>query len=130
MKACGYTPGLLQLLNTCKETGIVGDKKDLLRRQLMFGKNHIAIPTITSFTDLLASQFEDQNIIFLIIAATVYLGFAVFSADSMAYVETLTIYVGVLFAAVVSAFADWIKERQYLKIKDEVNNATVIVFRG
>lgn len=32
LKTCGYTPGLLQLLNTHKETGIVGDKKDLARR--------------------------------------------------------------------------------------------------
>lgn len=59
-----------------------------------------------------------------------YLGLASFSTDSMAYLETLTIYVGVLFATVVSAVADWVKERQFLKIKDEVNNATVIVFRG
>ena len=55
---------------------------------------------------------------------------ATFSTDSTAYLEVLTIYVGVLFATVVSAIADWVKEKQYLKIKDEVNNATVIVFRG
>ena len=96
----------------------------------MFGKNHIALPTITSFMDLLASQFEDRNIIFLIYAATVYLFLATFSTDSTAYLEVLTIYVGVLFATVVSAIADWVKEKQYMKIKDEVNNATVIVFRG
>jgi Ca2+-transporting ATPase len=66
----------------------------------------------------------------LIYAATVYLFLATFSTDSTAYLEVLTIYVGVLFATVVSAIADWVKEKQYLKIKDEVNNATVIVFRG
>jgi magnesium-transporting ATPase (P-type) len=35
-----------------------------------------------------------------------------------------------LFAALISATCDWIKESQYLKLKDEINNQTVTVFRG
>jgi Ca2+-transporting ATPase len=30
----------------------------------------------------------------------------------------------------ISAFCDWIKERQYLKLKDEINNQTISVYRG
>ena len=67
---------------------------------------------------------------FLIVAATIYLMFSVCSDIKTAYMESLTIYVGVFFASLVSAFCDWIKERQYLKIKDEINNAEVIVYRG
>jgi magnesium-transporting ATPase (P-type) len=66
----------------------------------------------------------------LIFAATFYLLFALFSTQETAYMETLTIYCGVLFASLIAATADWIKERQYLKIKDEINNAHAIVFRG
>ena len=97
---------------------------------MLFGKNKIALPTITAFHELMANQFEDDNVIFLIMAATAYLGFSVFSKSDTAYMESLTIYMGVFFASLISAFCDWIKERQFLKIKDEINNATVLVHRG
>jgi magnesium-transporting ATPase (P-type) len=35
-----------------------------------------------------------------------------------------------MFASVISATCDWIKERQFLKLKDEINNETVTVYRG
>ena len=118
------------MLVSDKESGIIGDHRDLERRQKLFGKNKIALPEITSFHELMASQFEDDNVIFLIIAATAYLGFSVFSKSDTAYMESLTIYMGVFFASFISAFCDWIKERQFLKIKDEINNAHVLVYRG
>jgi len=37
-----------------KTTGIIGDERDLTRRKKIFGRNHVAIPSITSFWDLLA----------------------------------------------------------------------------
>lgn len=79
---------------------------------------------------MLANQFEDDNLQFLIIAATAYLAFSMVSKIETAYMESLTIYVGVFFASFISAICDWIKERQFLKIKDEINNAEVLVYRG
>lgn len=35
-----------------------------------------------------------------------------------------------MFAALISAICDYIKERQYLKLKDEINNQEVTVYRG
>lgn len=118
------------MLNTDKDTGIIGDKRDLERRQLLFGKHSIALPRIQSFWTLLARQFEDTNVIFLIWASTIYLVFSIFGSQSTAYVESLTIYTGLLFAAFISALCDWVKERQYLKLKDEINNQMVSVYRG
>jgi len=69
-------------------------------------------------------------VIFLIWTATIYLGFSVFSPSATAYIESLTIYTGLLFAALISALCDWIKERQYLKSNDEINNQMVTVYRG
>lgn len=130
LKDCGYNEGLTQLLVTDKESGIAGDSKDIERRQQIFGKNKIALPSITPFHELLATQFEDDNVIFLILSATAYLGFSLFSNSDTAYMESLTIYMGVFFASFISAFCAWIKERQFLKIKDEINNAKVLVYRG
>ena len=112
------------------ESGILGSKADIERRLKLFGKNKIAIPSITTFLDLLATQFEDTNVCFLIVAATMYLIFSFYSGRQNAYIESLTIYCGVLFAALISAICDHIKERQFLKIKDEINNQEVLVYRG
>jgi hypothetical protein len=62
LKECGYNEGLLNFLSTDKLTGIVGTNSDLARRREMYGKNKIALPSITTFTDLLYRQFEDANI--------------------------------------------------------------------
>jgi Ca2+-transporting ATPase len=130
LKECGYNEGLCKLLSTDIETGIGGDVEDIKRRQAVFGKHSIALPKIQSFFNLLARNFEDISVIFLIWAATIYLVFSMFSRSKTAYIESLTIYSGLLFSALISAFCDWIKERQYLKLKDEINNQVITVYRG
>ena len=130
LKDCGYNQGLCTLLNTNKDTGIIGDSKDIERRQIIYGKHSIALPKVETFWNLLARNFEDINVIILIWSATVYLLFSMFSKSQTAYIESLTIYSGLLLSACISAFCDWIKERQYLKLKDEINNQTVNVIRG
>ena len=79
---------------------------------------------------LLSRNFEDPNVIFLIWSATIYLLISLFSKSKSAYIESLTIYSGLLFAALITATCDWIKERQYLKLKDEINNQKITVYRG
>jgi magnesium-transporting ATPase (P-type) len=110
LKKCGYNKGLCMLLNTEKETGIIGDKKDVERRQKLFGKHSIALPKVQTFETLLSRQFEDTNVIFLIWVATAYLIMSIFSPSATAYIESLTIYAGLLFAALISATCDWMKE--------------------
>lgn len=78
----------------------------------------------------MARNFEDINVIFLIWSATIYLVFSIFSTSQTAYIESLTIYSGLLLSALISAFCDWIKERQYLKLKDEINSQKITVYRG
>lgn len=130
LKDCGYTDGLLKLLVTDGTTGIIGSETDIQRRKQIFGENKVTLPTITSFFDQFARQFEDSQIIMLIIAATVYLAFTVFSADTSKWINTLTIYGGVVLATAISGWAEYKQEKQFLKIQDEVNNTYVTVFRG
>ena len=66
----------------------------------------------------------------MIWSATLYLLFSIFSSSETAYIESLTIYGGLIFAALVAAICDYIKERQFLKLKDEINNQMVTVYRG
>lgn len=56
--------------------------------------------------------------------------FSMFGRAQAVYIESLTIYTGLLFAALLSASADLLKERQFLQLKNEINNQTVKVYRG
>jgi hypothetical protein len=71
---------------------------------------------------LLSRNFEDTNVKFLTWAATLYLAISLFGSGGSVYIESLTIYSGLVFASLISALCDWIKERQYLVLKDEINN--------
>jgi hypothetical protein len=64
------------------------------------------------------------------VAATIYLFFCLFQSESQQYLETLTIYAGAVLATLIAAWAEHKQEKQFLKIKDEVNNTSVTVFRG
>jgi hypothetical protein len=54
LKDLGYSKGLTSLLCTNMHTGIIGDLADIERRQKHFGKNSIALPSITPFHELMA----------------------------------------------------------------------------
>lgn len=65
-------------------------------------------------------------------AAAAYLCTSLFSTDAShnGAIESLTIFSGLMFACTLAAICDWIKERQHLKLKDEINNQQVTVYRG
>jgi magnesium-transporting ATPase (P-type) len=105
-------------LCTDKETGIVGNQTDIKRRQKVFGKNKIAIPTISSFFEILAIQFEEANTMFLIVVATIYLLISLFLGDPNTFNYCLTIFFGVFFAAILTALCEFIKQKQFLTLKD------------
>lgn len=116
LKTCNYNAGLCAHLNTDPQNGILGDEMDLARRRAAFGVHKMAMPNIQGFSTILYQQFEDSNIIFLSWAATIYLFFSFFSKDDNhnGFIESLTIYVGLMFACMLSALCDYVKERQLL----------------
>lgn len=131
LKTINYITGLSQLIDTNAMTGIIGDKGDLARRRRYFGKHFVAMPQLESFWWVkLPRQYEDTNVVSLIWAATLYLGFSIFSDNSMAYVETLMIYFGIFFAAFIQAICEYQKDAQWLSLKNEINNQEITVYRG
>ena len=124
LKDVNYNSGLCKRLCSDPETGIIGDLRDLQRRQEIFGSHAIALPEIQTFFDLLCANFEDSNVIFLTWAAFFYTVASIFNSDSknFAYIESLTINSGIMLGCIVAGLCDWIKERQFLQLKDEINN--------
>lgn len=116
LRDCGYNDGLCSHLNTDPQNGILGNELDLERRRKAFGVHRVPLPKIQDFKTILYQQFEDSNVIFLSWAATIYLFFSFFSNDKNhnGFIESLTIYVGLMFACLLSATCDYIKELQLL----------------
>ena len=80
------------------------------------------MPTVDTFMTLAARQFEDPTVIMLIWGASFYFVISCFSSNPTSFVESLTIYSGLIFACFVSAVCDWVKERQYLELRKEINS--------
>jgi len=55
-------------------------------------------------------------------ASTIYLVLSLFGNGGIGYIESLTIYAGLFFSALISSTCDYIKESQFLLLKDEINN--------
>jgi magnesium-transporting ATPase (P-type) len=63
-------------------------------------------------------------------AATIYLICSIFGTSDTAYVESLTIYTGLLLICLISGLCDWWKERQFLQLRKEINSQKAQVYRG
>lgn len=51
-------------------------------------------------------------------------------ANNKKWLESISIYFAVLFAATVQTFCDWGKEKQFLRLQTEIMNEKVTVLRG
>jgi Ca2+-transporting ATPase len=88
------------------------------------------MPKIESFFWIkFPRQFEERNTIYLIWAATAYLGFSYFTSKPAAK-EALMIFSGIWLAGFIQAICEYQKDNQWLGLKSEINNQEVVVFRG
>lgn len=75
-------------------------------------------------------QFEDFTIKVLLVAATLTLLISFFSDRENAWYEGASIYAACAFIALFASGCNFMKEKQYLKLHDEIRNEEVNVIRG
>jgi len=100
----------LAKLDTDRETGIIGDRKDIRRRQKFFGDNERTLPTIEPFYESLMEQFRDFNVKLLLVFATLSLILSIWGPE-YAWLESLSIYFAVFFAAAIGSVCEWSKNK-------------------
>lgn len=88
------------------------------------------MPEIKSFLTSILEQFEDTTLRVLIVAATLTLLAGLFSDIPYQWVEGASIYVAVLFIVSFASSCDHLKEKQYIKLHEEVFKQEVSVIRG
>lgn len=95
-----------------------------------FGKNNKNLPKIKTFLQLLIGQFEDTTLRVLLVAATLTFLIGLFSPKEYQWVEGASIYLACAFIALFTSACDLLKEKQFLKLHEEVKNQEVSVIRG
>jgi magnesium-transporting ATPase (P-type) len=120
LEKVNYSSGLLDMIASDKETGIIGDVKDLQRRRKFFGKNEAAMPGIRSFFSILWDQLDEFYVQLLLIVATILLILALWSETPYAWVESVSVYFAVLFACLIQTVCDYGKETQFLRLQGEI----------
>lgn len=75
-------------------------------------------------------QVQDTTIKVLFVAATLTLIVSFFSDKNKSWYEAASIYAACLFIALFASTCDYVKEKQYLKLHDEIRNEEVSVVRG
>ena len=67
----------------------------------------------------------------LLVLATISLVVSIFSVDYRdKWLEAVSIYFAILFAATIQTFCDWGKEKQFLRLQDEIMKEASTVLRG
>jgi len=66
----------------------------------------------------------------LIVVATIHLLISLFLGDPNSFTYCLTIFSGVFFAAYLTASYEYLKQKQFLSLKDQINKEEVQVYRG
>ena len=80
-------------------------------------------------------QFDERYVQILLVFATISLLVSIFTKEqegvnNKKWLESISIYFAVLFAALVQTLCDWGKEKQFLRLQNEIQNEKVIVLRG
>lgn len=84
-----------------------------------------------SYLELLWEQCQEQTIKILFAAGVVSLVIGFFNDQSQgAWIEGVSIMAACFFITALSSLCNWGKEKQYLKLHDEIKNEEVSVIRG
>ena len=126
----GGVEGLAQKLFSNTQDGITGD--DLEERDKAFGSNAKEPPKRTGFCKLMLMALDDLMLKVLIVAAIISLIVSmIFEEDhrEIAWVEGAAILVAVFVVSFVTAWNDYKKEEQFIKLNaynDAQNNVNVM----
>ena len=83
-----------------------------------------------SFCAILWDQFDEFYMQVLLILGTASLVVSLFQDVKYKWLESISIYFAVIFAGLIQTLCDWGKEKQFLRLRQEIMNEKVSVLRG
>lgn len=95
-----------------------------------FGENERSLPKIRSYLEILWDQFDEFLVLLLLVFASLSLVASFWSDVPYMWLESVSIYFAVIFAALIASFCDYGKEKQFLNLRSEIMNEKATVLRG
>jgi P-type Ca2+ transporter type 2C len=95
-----------------------------------FGDNSKKASRIRPYYKVLWEQFQDPTLQVLLVAATLTLLAGLYDTRSNSWVEGVSIFFAVFFIALFASGTNYMKEKQFLKLDEEVRNEEVNIVRG
>lgn len=113
-----------------KNTGIVGDEKDLKRRRKVFGTNIKPTPPNANIIESIKQTL--QEVLWLIIGGTALLSClcCFFIGKFQEGVEGLSIIVMSLVLIAITSVADYVKDKKFIELSNHVMEEKIPVIRG
>jgi len=104
----------LKKLASEASTGIVGDEKDLARRNLVFGENTKPLPEQASFWGSIMGEI--RNVMWVAVGiSAIFAGLCgVFFTPEESALEAVAIIIVALLIILVSSGADWLKDSRFV----------------
>ena len=125
---------LSQKLGTCAQSGLNGD--DFEKRDHQFGSNKKEKPKTTGICKLFLTALDDLMLKILIVSACISIVISMIFADNderpIAWVEGGAILFAVAVVTGVTAWNDWQKEKQFMKLTEfsDSNNNFFVLRKG
>ena len=107
------------------------DEEAVSVQRLKFGKNKPAEHKLTSLCSLICQCLEDTMLQILLVAAvcSTIIGMLNDGVES-GWVEGATIFLAIFLIVSITAGNNWVKERQFQKLRSKVDECTLQVIRG
>lgn len=121
---------MIQRLQSDPSSGITGDKRDLARRQHFFGLNQKPAMVLPSFGASLKEALEERIIMILGICAIFSIFFGLIYSPRTGWWPGASIFVAVLILVLITAIADYDKDKRFIELKIQANESMVNVIRG
>eukprot|EP01035_Chromulina_nebulosa_P019011 gene19011-24830_t len=125
----GGLKALEQLLSTSYTNGLVNDRDDFNKRIKLYGENELPEPPSKSLVEFFLETFDDTTIRVLMVAAVVSLAIGFYENPSKGWIEGTAILSAVLIVAVVTAFNNYNKEKQFRKLNAKKEDTKINVIR-
>ncbi|KAF6158063.1 hypothetical protein GIB67_014857 [Kingdonia uniflora] len=126
----GGVEGVVALVETDAENGIVDGVKNLSCRRNVFGANTYPKKPPKGFFYFMVEAFKDTTILILLVCAALSLGFGINKAGwANGWYDGGSIYIAVFLVIGVSAVSNFKQSRQFEKLSKESANIKVDVVR-
>lgn len=121
--------GVLAATGSNPSTGIMGDDRDIKRRQSFFGPNKKPVPQLPPFWESFKDAIDDKILLVVAVFAilTMITGLIY---DPSAAVDGIAILCSILLLVLITSVNDWRKDRKFVELQQLGANESLTTVRG